>query len=94
VYTVRRIESIFSHKVPSLVWVALSYFLTSFESDTKTLVAATVPLNPHGPAGVNRDPFPFLVGLTERLVWSTINLPLREHYNSENQVTQFYENLG
>ena len=83
---VRRIESSFSHKVLSLVWVALSYNLTLFEYDTRTLVAATVHLNPHGPAGVNRNPFPFLVGLTEQLVWSTINLPIREHYKCINCV--------
>ena len=83
---VRRIESSFSHKVLSLVWVGLSYNLTLFESDTRILVAATVHLNLHGPAGVNRNPFPFLVGLTERLVRSTINLQIREHYKCINRV--------
>ena len=83
---VRRIESSFSHKVLSLVWVALSYNLTLFESDTRTLVAATIHLNPHGPAGVNRNTLPFFVGLMELTVWSTINLPIREHYKCINRV--------
>ena len=83
---VRRIESSFIHKVLSLVWVALSYNLTLFESDTRILVAATVHLNPHGQAGVNRNPFPSLVGITGRLVWSTINLPIREHHKCINRV--------
>jgi hypothetical protein len=63
----------FSHKLLLLVWIVQFYNLTLFESDPQTLVAATVLPNPYGPVGVNRNPFPFSVGLTERLVWSTIN---------------------
>jgi len=43
--------------VLSLVGVALSYFLSVFESISETLVVAYLPLNPLGPAGVNRDSF-------------------------------------
>ena len=65
----------------SLVWVALSYFLTSFESNTETLVAATALLTHKDQLVLTGTLLPLLVGLTERLVWSTIYRPLCEHYN-------------
>ena len=41
-------------------------------------MARYLPLNPLGPAGVNRDSlYPFLSRTTEWLVWTTIDLPLR-----------------
>ena len=88
VYTVRRIGSSFSHKVSSLVWVALSYFLTSFESNTETLVAA-IALLTHKDQLVLTGALllSFLVGLTDRLVWSASNLPLREHYSKVVSLT-------
>ena len=73
--TCREIESRLSHKLLSLVWVVQFQNLTLFESDPQNLVAVTVLLNPYGPVGINRNPFPLLVGLTKWLVWSAINLP-------------------